>query len=128
MQSEIGSSEQEKAKLLAKKAELEAENAELLKSIIEECAENEASIAELKIAQILLNEEPIVEYCPSFLNGLELDAFFQKCQIALEVQGSQHRLNSTSWYKDVKKLESVVTYVKITEFFFLRYGMMKNQK
>ncbi|RHZ46815.1 hypothetical protein Glove_606g184 [Diversispora epigaea] len=49
MQSEIDSSEQEKDKLLAKKAELKAENSELLKSIIEECAENEAGIAELKI-------------------------------------------------------------------------------
>ncbi|RHZ55607.1 hypothetical protein Glove_413g21 [Diversispora epigaea] len=60
------------------------------------------------IAQVLLGEKPIIEYRPPFLNGLELDAFFQKYQIALEVQGSQHRLHSTSWYKDVKKLEDIV--------------------
>ncbi|RHZ79061.1 hypothetical protein Glove_152g75 [Diversispora epigaea] len=45
------------------------------------------------ITQILLNKEPIVEYRPSFLNGL---AFFQKCQIALEVQGVQHWFHHTS--------------------------------
>ena len=42
------------------------------------------------------------------MNGLELDAFFQKCRIALEVQGAQHRFHSTSWYKDVKKLEDII--------------------
>ncbi|CAG8600075.1 4901_t:CDS:2, partial [Diversispora eburnea] len=74
------------------------------------------------IAQILLNEELIVEYHPSFMEGLEFDTFFQSNQITLEVQGA-HR---TSWYKDVKKLEDVVNrdqnkdvYVKITEFFYL---------
>ncbi|CAJ0745122.1 11419_t:CDS:2 [Entrophospora sp. SA101] len=62
----------------------------------------------IQIAKEILNEEPIIEYRPSFLNGLELDAFFQKYQIVLEVQGSQHRLHNTSWYKDVKKLEDIV--------------------
>ncbi|CAG8453420.1 8768_t:CDS:1 [Diversispora eburnea] len=60
------------------------------------------------ITQILLGEEPVVEYQPSFMQGLEFGAFFQKYQIALEVQGAQHRLHHTSWYKDVKKLEDVV--------------------
>ena len=60
------------------------------------------------IAQILLNEEPVVEYRPSFMEGLELDAFFRYNRIALEVQGAQHRFHSTSWYKDVKKLEDIV--------------------
>ncbi|CAJ0831543.1 12917_t:CDS:2 [Entrophospora sp. SA101] len=32
----------------------------------------------------------------------------KKYQIVLEVQGSQHRLHNTSWYKDVKKLEDIV--------------------
>ena len=50
----------------------------------------------------------MVEYRPPFLNGLELDAFFQKYRIAFEVQGVQHQLHSTSWYKDVKKLEDIV--------------------
>jgi hypothetical protein len=62
----------------------------------------------IQIAKEILNEEPIIEYHPPFLNGLELDAFFQKYQIALEVQGAQHRFHSTSWYKDVKKLEDIV--------------------
>ncbi|PKY31645.1 hypothetical protein RhiirB3_531690 [Rhizophagus irregularis] len=58
------------------------------------------------------NEEPMIEYRPPFLNRLELDAFFQKYRIALEVQGAQHRLHSTSWYKDVKKLEDIVNRKK----------------
>ncbi|PKY60570.1 hypothetical protein RhiirA4_484422 [Rhizophagus irregularis] len=62
----------------------------------------------IQIAKEILNEEPIIKYRPPFLNGLELDAFFQKYRIALEVQGAQHRLHSTSWYKDVKKLEDIV--------------------
>jgi hypothetical protein len=64
----------------------------------------------IQIAKEILNEEPMVEYRPPFLNGLELDAFFQKYQIALEVQGAQHRFHShcTSWYKDDKKLEDIV--------------------
>ena len=62
------------------------------------------------IAQVLLGEEPIVEYRPSFMRGLELDAFFRYHRMALEVQGAQHRHhhNNTSWYKDVKKLEDIV--------------------
>jgi hypothetical protein len=62
----------------------------------------------IQIAKEILNEEPMIEYRPSFMQGLELDAFFQKYQIALEVQGAQHRFHSTSWYKDVKKLEDIV--------------------
>ncbi len=42
--------------------------------------------------------------------GLEFDAFFQKYRIALEVQEAQHRLHSTSWYKDIKKLEDIVNH------------------
>ncbi|CAG8603275.1 4143_t:CDS:1, partial [Ambispora gerdemannii] len=42
------------------------------------------------------------------MEGLELDAFFRYNRIALEVQGAQHRFHSTSWYKDVKKLEDIV--------------------
>ncbi|RHZ75275.1 hypothetical protein Glove_216g28 [Diversispora epigaea] len=148
MQCEINSSKQEKVKLLVKKIELKAENTELLKSIIEECIENEVSITELKIslqypilfeyikitilkletrnakiksiieefakksefkknhkfqkkciliAQILFNKKSIVEYYSSFLNELKLDIFFQKCQIALEVQRAQYRFHSTSY-------------------------------
>jgi len=51
------------------------------------------------------------------------------------MQGAQHQLHSTSWYKNIKKLENIVNhdrkndaYVKILEFSFLRYGIMKNQK
>uniref|UniRef100_U9TCZ6 Uncharacterized protein n=1 Tax=Rhizophagus irregularis (strain DAOM 181602 / DAOM 197198 / MUCL 43194) TaxID=747089 RepID=U9TCZ6_RHIID len=67
----------------------------------------------IQIAKEILNEESIIEYRPPFLNGLELDAFFQKYRIALEVQGAQHRLHSTSWYKDVKKLEDIKGYEKL---------------
>ncbi|RIA83752.1 hypothetical protein C1645_742832 [Glomus cerebriforme] len=59
-------------------------------------------------AKEVLNEEPIIKYHPPFLNRLKLDAVFQKYQIALEVQGAQHRFHSTSWYKDVKKLKNIV--------------------
>jgi len=62
----------------------------------------------IQIAKEILNEEPMVEYLPPFLNGLELDAFFQRYQIALEVQGAQHQFHSTSWYKDVNKLEDII--------------------
>ncbi|CAG8513655.1 763_t:CDS:1, partial [Scutellospora calospora] len=48
------------------------------------------------IAQVLIGEEPVVEYCPSFMERLELDAFFRDHQIALEVQGAQHQLHNTS--------------------------------
>ncbi|RIA94548.1 hypothetical protein C1645_817809 [Glomus cerebriforme] len=103
--------EAEYTKLNAENVKLEVENAELLKLLIEEYAENEADIAKLKtdkIAKEIFSEEPMIEYRSPFLNGLELDAFFQKYQIALEVQGAQHRFHSTSWYKDVKKLEDIV--------------------
>ncbi|RHZ89310.1 hypothetical protein Glove_16g162 [Diversispora epigaea] len=50
----------------------------------------------IQIAEEILNEEPIIEYRPPFLNGLEFDAFFQKYQIALEVQGN------------IKKLEGII--------------------
>ncbi|CAG8563072.1 1449_t:CDS:2 [Cetraspora pellucida] len=60
------------------------------------------------IAQVLLGEKLILEYRPPYLNELELDAFFQKYRIALKVQRNQHQFHSTSWYKNVKKLEDVV--------------------
>ena len=50
----------------------------------------------IQIAKEILNEEPIIKYHSPFLNKLELDAFFQKCWIALEVQGAQHQFHSTS--------------------------------
>ncbi|RHZ85609.1 hypothetical protein Glove_63g84 [Diversispora epigaea] len=56
----------------------------------------------------ILNERLIIEYRPLFLNGLELDAFFCHYQIRLEMQGSQHWLHNTSWYKDIKKLEDII--------------------
>jgi len=118
----------EKAEFKARIEELEknrtdtvAENAELRARVVK----LEQDIGELKkeleskknrkfqekcilIAQVLLGEEPIVEYRPSFMRGLELDAFFRHHRMALEVQGAQHRLHNTSWYKDVKKLEDIV--------------------
>ncbi|CAI2189344.1 12616_t:CDS:2 [Funneliformis geosporum] len=97
---------------------LKAEKAEFLKSTKKYYTDFEAHIVKLKHLSLeqpdrletkeILNEEPMIEYRPPFLNGLEFDAFFQKYRIALEVQGAQHRLHSTSWYKDVKKLEDIV--------------------
>ena len=101
------------AKKTDEKARLEALEARILK-LEQDQAEKEAKKNRkfqtrcIQIAKEILNEEPIIEYHPPFLNGLELDAFFQKHQIALEVQGAQHRFHSTSWYKDVKKLEDIV--------------------
>ncbi|GES92572.1 hypothetical protein GLOIN_2v229933 [Rhizophagus clarus] len=118
----------EKAEFKARIEELEknrtdtvAENAELRARVVK----LEQDIDELKkeleskkkrkfqdkcilIAQVLLGEESMIKYRPPFMQGLELDAFFQKYRIALEVQGAQHQFHSTSWYKDVKKLEDIV--------------------
>ena len=94
--------------------EIKAQNAKN-KSIIEEYEKELESKKNRKfqtrciqIAKEILREEPIIEYRPSFMQGLELDAFFQKYQIALEVQGAQHRFHNTSWYKGIKKLEDIV--------------------
>ena len=116
MQSEIDS-------LRRRITELELRNAEPIKQMMEENNRRDARIEKLErqldklekeseskknrkfqtrciqIAKEILNEEPMIEYRPPFLNGLELDAFFQKYRIALEVQGAQHRFHSTSWYK-----------------------------
>ena len=76
----------------------------------------------------------MIEYRPPILNGLELDVFFQKYRIALEVQGAQHRLHSTSWYKDVKKLEDIVNRdrqkrcIRLDNETFSRCSMMKNRE
>jgi hypothetical protein len=106
------------------KAKLEALEARILKLELDQ-AERDARILKLEqdpvereakknrkfqtrciqIAKEILNEEPIIKYHPPFLNGLELDAFFQKCRIGLEVQGAQHRFHK---YKDVKKLEDII--------------------
>ncbi|RHZ45856.1 hypothetical protein Glove_645g17 [Diversispora epigaea] len=64
----------------------------------------------IQIAKEILNEEPIIEYRPSFLNRLEFDVFFQKYQITLKVQGAQHRLHHTSWYKYIKKLKDIINH------------------
>ncbi|CAG8595074.1 uncharacterized protein OCT59_009483 [Rhizophagus irregularis] len=39
----------------------------------------------IQIAKEILNEKPMIEYRSPFLNGSELDTFFQKYRIALEV-------------------------------------------
>jgi hypothetical protein len=66
------------------------------------------------------------------MRGIELDAFFRHHQMALEVQGAQHRLHR---YRDIKKLEDIVgrdlkkeSYVSLTGFFFLKQGMTRIQK
>ncbi|CAI2194390.1 9677_t:CDS:2 [Funneliformis geosporum] len=58
---------------------------EFLKQVAEVRIKYEAETAvELRTKEIL-NEKPMIKYRPPFLNGLELDAFFQKHRIALEV-------------------------------------------
>ncbi|RHZ79630.1 hypothetical protein Glove_143g43 [Diversispora epigaea] len=122
---------QSKLDLLKQVIKLEAENDVMITQVRKEQAELLARIIKLEqnsmvlekelkfkkhqtkciqITKEILSEEPIIEYCPPFLNGLELDAFFQKCQIALEVQVAQHRLHHTSWYKDVKKLKDIINH------------------
>ncbi|CAG8645665.1 2027_t:CDS:1 [Racocetra fulgida] len=104
----------ENTKLKHDKEEVEIENIKLKQDLDEFKKELESKKNRkfqekcILITQILLNEEPIVEYRPSFMGGLELDAFFRINRIALEVQGAQHRFHSASWYKDVKKLEDIV--------------------
>ncbi|RHZ44890.1 hypothetical protein Glove_707g48 [Diversispora epigaea] len=88
---------------------IKTENAELKQNLDElkkelESKKNRKFQEKCILITQILNEEPVVEYRPSFMEGLELDAFFQSNRIALEVQGAQHRLHHTSWYKDVKKL------------------------
>src|SRR6266540_1496903 len=97
------------AKKTDKKARLETLEARILK-LEQDQAEREARILKLEqdqvgreakknckfqtrciqIAKEILNEKPIIKYHPPFLNRLELDAFFQKCRIALKMQEAQH--------------------------------------
>ena len=71
------------AKKTDEKARLEALEARILK-LEQDQAEREAKKNRkfqtrcIQIAKEILNEEPMIEYRPPFLNGLELDAFFQK--------------------------------------------------
>ncbi|RIA98094.1 hypothetical protein C1645_813135 [Glomus cerebriforme] len=64
----------------------------------------------IQIAKKILNGELMIKYCSPFLNELEFDTFFQKYQIALEVQRTQHWLHNTSWYKDVKKFKNIINH------------------
>ncbi|CAG8613995.1 10644_t:CDS:2, partial [Ambispora gerdemannii] len=74
----------------------------------------------IQIAKEILNEEPIIEYRPPFMEGLELDAFFRSNRIALEVQGLNIGFITPA---GIRILLIVIgkkdAYVKITEFFFL---------
>ncbi|CAG8447361.1 151_t:CDS:2 [Gigaspora rosea] len=77
----------------------------------------------IQIAKKILNEDLMIEYRPFFLNELELDAFFQKYRIALEVQGAQHQFHSTSWYKNVKKLEDIVNRDRQKRYMYQNNGI-----
>ncbi|PKK68364.1 hypothetical protein RhiirC2_851495 [Rhizophagus irregularis] len=71
------------AKITDEKARFEQDQAE------REAKKNRKfQIRYIQIAKEILNEEPIIKYRLPFLNGLELDAFFQKYRIALEMQGA----------------------------------------
>src|SRR3954453_18553324 len=74
-------------KLKARIEELESENVEFrdrLTKVEQKQAERESKknrkfqIRCIQIAKKILNKEPIIKYHSPFLNGLELDAFFQK--------------------------------------------------
>ncbi|PKC62212.1 hypothetical protein RhiirA1_465465 [Rhizophagus irregularis] len=74
--------EKNRAVIVAENAELRSRVAKLEQDIVElkkefeskkNCKFQEKCIL---IAQVLLGEKLIVEYCPSFMRGLELDAFF----------------------------------------------------
>jgi len=64
-------------RLKAKNAKLETEIEEYTKKL-EFKKNRKFQIRCIQIAKEILNEKPIIKYCPSFLNGLEFDAFFQK--------------------------------------------------
>ncbi|CAG8526436.1 1008_t:CDS:1, partial [Diversispora eburnea] len=104
---EITELKKENIKIKTENAELK-QNLDELKKELESKKNRKFQEKCILIAQVLLGEEPVVEYRSSFMEGLELDAFFRNNQIALEVQGAKHRLHHTSWYKDVKKLEDIV--------------------
>ena len=101
---------QEQVELLARIIKLEqaqkraecAEPLERIKKLEQDQAEREAKKNRkfqtrcIQIAKEILNEEPMIKYHPLFLDGLELDAFFQKYRITLEVQEAQHQFYSTS--------------------------------
>ncbi|CAI2182026.1 15573_t:CDS:2 [Funneliformis geosporum] len=72
----------------------------------------------IQIAKEILNKEPIIEYRPSFLNGLELDSFFQKYQITLEVQGAQIGSIALAevWYDEKPEIVIPERIQKIKEF------------
>ncbi|RHZ89942.1 hypothetical protein Glove_9g206 [Diversispora epigaea] len=89
MQSELDLLEEE-VKLLDKKASLELEKARLK-------AENV-----IIMAKIVKLEQTVKEKDDLMARIVKLE-YLRKI-----VQGAQHRLHSTSWYKDVKKLENVV--------------------
>ncbi|PKK69252.1 hypothetical protein RhiirC2_781245 [Rhizophagus irregularis] len=74
--------EKNRAVIVAENAELRSRVAKLEQDIVELKKEFESKKNRkfqekcILIAQVLLGEELIVEYCPSFMRGLELDAFF----------------------------------------------------
>ncbi|CAI2190818.1 4413_t:CDS:2 [Funneliformis geosporum] len=103
LKTKIADLEAKNIKFKAKNVKLETENAELLKSLIEEYTKKLETKKNCKfqtkciqIAKKILNEKPIIKYHSSFLNGLELNAFFQKYQITVKMQDAQHWLYSTS--------------------------------
>ena len=65
--------------------------------------------------------KPVVEYRPSFMRGLEIDAFFRHHRTALEVQGARHRLHNIVDC-DRKKRTLCQLNVNFLKFFFFLFN------
>ncbi|PKK77692.1 hypothetical protein RhiirC2_844110 [Rhizophagus irregularis] len=82
LKSRIGELEKNRTDTVAENVELRARVVKLeqdideLKKELESKKNHKFQKKCILIAQILLNEEPVVEYRPSFMEGLKLDAFF----------------------------------------------------
>ncbi|CAB4415913.1 unnamed protein product [Rhizophagus irregularis] len=82
LKSRIGELEKNRTDTVAENVELRARVVRLeqdideLKKELESKKNHKFQKKCILIAQILLNEEPVVEYPPSFMEGLKLDAFF----------------------------------------------------
>ncbi|CAG8734985.1 31576_t:CDS:2, partial [Racocetra persica] len=81
-------------------AELKAEIAKLKQDVEHESKKNRKFQEKcILITQVLLGEEPIIEYCPSFMRELKLGAFFPRHRIALEISQNFEDIVDRDWKK-----------------------------